>query len=173
MSKESTQHWMKQRATGFAIFSYALICVACIYYYKFYFDKICPICKRDPIPDSHIIILFLVINLICIYHGALGMRVIIEDYIKRPKIVKITIFLINLISVLSSIATITSLILLSEALYSMIIPVYAIFLSIVTSIIVLRFVKKIKDFETRLKWLPLLITYDIIFWVGFIYITGI
>ena len=86
---EDTNHWIKQRLTAIAIIVFAL----CLFFVKTR--------NYGSVFRPELIFPLLGINILCIYHGMLGMRVIIEDYIKSTARKAFLISLINFIAIMS------------------------------------------------------------------------
>lgn len=117
----SSKNWLKQRISGAAILFFTL-CILGLIYFEFnsninfnrlYSFRHISYTYYISYQYKNIILPLLSINLICIYHGCLGMHVIIEDYVKDLSVRSKLISLINFIAFISIILTIVLLALIS------------------------------------------------------------
>jgi succinate dehydrogenase hydrophobic membrane anchor protein len=104
----SSSNWLKQRISACFILFFT-ICLLSIIYFEFNHQMAFDIIYSTNnvlYQYPNILLPLLSINLICIYHGCLGMHVIIEDYIKNLSLRSKLIGLINFLSLISIIITI-------------------------------------------------------------------
>jgi succinate dehydrogenase hydrophobic membrane anchor protein len=104
----SSSNWLKQRISAFFILFFTVCLLGIIYFEcsnQMAFDIIYS-ANNILYQYPNIFLPLLSINLICIYHGCLGMHVIIEDYIKNLSLRSKLIGLINFLSLISIIITI-------------------------------------------------------------------
>jgi succinate dehydrogenase / fumarate reductase membrane anchor subunit len=104
--KHGSQHWIFQRVS--AIILIPLIVWFSVSVIKLSSDSFLNI--KDFFSSPVNLILSLLIINTAIYHGSLGVRVVFEDYIAKKSIRHIAIYLINAISIITSITLTISLI---------------------------------------------------------------
>ncbi len=91
--KDATKDWIKQRLSAVAIIA-GIFCFNLIFFG--YNNKNIAI-----IENANLVFPFIAINLICIYHGTLGMHVIIEDYVHSQSLRNLLIWIINIIAMVT------------------------------------------------------------------------
>lgn len=105
-TKTGAHHWLIQRASAIALIPLVLWLVVSFLQLVHNPEDLLPIFFANPVNAMAAILLLCT----ALYHGALGMRVIIEDYVTHKFWMHALIMFINFISIATAVAAVVSII---------------------------------------------------------------
>ena len=105
-TKTGAHHWLMQRASAIALIPLVLWLVVSFIQFAQSSEDLLSIFFANPVNAVAAILLLCT----ALYHGSLGMRVIIEDYVSHKIAMHALIMLINFISIATAVAVVISII---------------------------------------------------------------